>query len=100
MLPFGRWLATPPSAPTIQPPEQLKFRYPFRQGQAIKGWHVDSPIEPQGGFAKLEIEISPRPCQPCSVAAVSEFIVDRFQREPHRLSKPDVESGSCLDTSK
>ena len=38
--------------------QPLKLRDPFRQGQAVNGWHVDGPVQPIVGLAKLKIEIA------------------------------------------
>src|SRR6516162_9532097 len=67
----------------IQFPKPLVLRQPLLQGESIHSWHPYGPIEPSGGFAEFEIEVSAGPGQALGSTSSGELVINRLERNAH-----------------
>src|SRR6516225_2682140 len=67
----------------IQFPKPLVLRQPLLQGESIQSWHPYGPIEPSGGFAEFEIEVSAGPGQALGSTSSGELVINRLERNAH-----------------
>src|SRR6516225_3303684 len=58
------------------------------QGESIHSPHTHGPIEPCGGFAEFEIEVSAGPGQALASTSSGELVINRLERNAHLAVSP------------